>query len=338
MNIFRACLQEQLQNHPSMQAQDMLKMCYQAANGGEHLIRDVEAAYDYFTREFDQIPPSKEPLYEPISRHVVRVHFGAWKGAGLPGGWLFNMFLNGTGVKCPLTDFLNVAETLNFPGFKEARLAYEASGMPAVHHSENYRVQEHPAYRVIDRTYVRLFSILQKAAALNAGVIAIDGRAASGKTTMARQLSRILVAPVIAMDDFFLPMELRTRERYDEAGGNVHYERFIEEVLPYIRSRASFSYRRFDCSRMDYSPKRCEVPSGKWRIVEGSYSLHPAFGPYADVTVFSHVDRDEQAQRILARDGAKFAQIFRERWIPLEEKYFSAYPIEQTANVRCANY
>lgn len=335
MNIFRTCLQEQLQKHPSMQAQDILKMCYQAANGGEHLIRDIDAARDYFTCEFEQTSPSQEPLYEPISRHIVRINLGAWKGVGLPGTWLFRMFLNGTGVKCPLTDLLNVADTLLFPGFQEARSAYEAAGMPAVHHSEIYREQERPAYRIVDRAYVRLFPILQKAATLNGGVIAIDGRAASGKTTMARQLSKILEAPVIAMDDFFLPIELRTQERYEEAGGNVHYERFIEEVLPYIRGENAFSYQRFDCSQMDYSRERREIPSGKWRIVEGSYSLHPAFGPYADLTVFSHVESEEQARRILARDGAEFAQVFREKWIPLEEKYFTTYAIDHSAHIRC---
>ena len=36
-------------------------------------------------------------------------------------------------------------------------------------------------------------------------VIAIDGRCASGKTTLARELAERLGAGVIHMDDFFLP-------------------------------------------------------------------------------------------------------------------------------------
>ena len=42
------------------------------------------------------------------------------------------------------------------------------------------------------------------------------------------------------MDDFFLPPALRTPERRSEPGGNVHYERFLTEVLPNLRSEDLF--------------------------------------------------------------------------------------------------
>ncbi len=334
-------LQEQILLHPGMQPRDIIKLCYQAAYGGDHLLLDVTKAEDSFNQEYQTVQPREESLYEIISPEMVRVNLRAWKQAGMPGVWLFRLFTLSAQMSAPgnLETYFNEAEQLNFPGFHDFRVAYEREGMGSVHHSEKYRQVEQPAYRVVQRKLLPLISILEKAAFVQGEephVLAIDGRAASGKTTMAQELSFILAAPVIAMDDFFLPMALRTQERYDEAGGNVHYERFMEEVLPYIRSKNSFSYRRFDCSQMDYSPEYCAVPpSGGWRIVEGSYSLHPAFGPYADLTVFASVDRDEQARRILARNGAEFAQIFREKWIPLEEKYFSSYPIEQTAHIRC---
>ena len=35
---FTTCLREQLRRHPSMQPQDVIKLCYQAARGAEHLI------------------------------------------------------------------------------------------------------------------------------------------------------------------------------------------------------------------------------------------------------------------------------------------------------------
>ncbi len=334
-------IKDQIARHPGMQSRDILKMCYQGAYGGDHLLTDIAKAKDYFDQEFGGVMPSDEPLHELISPEMARINLRAWKKAGLPGEWLFRLFT--LSVRMPKTGnlrtYLDEAETLNFPGFREACAEYEEQGCPSVHHSDAYRKLEQPAYRVVNRRLLRLIPVLQQAALAEGErlhVLAIDGRAASGKTTMAEQLAYILEAPVIHMDHFFLPPELRTQERLDEPGGNIHYERFKEEVLPYLRSAASFSYRRFDCSQMKYG-EPVTVPEKPWRIVEGSYSLHPAFGPYADVTVFSHVDQDEQARRILARDGAAFAQVFRERWIPLEEKYFSAYPVEQTADVRCAN-
>ena len=162
-------------------------------------------------------------------------------------------------------------------------------------------------------------------------VIAIDGRAASGKSTLAEQLSKLLGADVIRMDDFFLPPELRSEERLAEPGGNVHYERFCEDVLPYLKSPELFSYRIFDCSRMDYNGEST-VRNTPIRIVEGSYSHHPKFGKYADLFVFSDVDAVEQMRRIRLRNGEEKAQMFAKKWIPMEERYFTTFGIKTHAD------
>ena len=44
-------------------------------------------------------------------------------------------------------------------------------------------------------------------------VIAIDGRCASGKTTLAEKLAQYFHANVFHMDDYFLRKEQRTKER-----------------------------------------------------------------------------------------------------------------------------
>lgn len=163
-------------------------------------------------------------------------------------------------------------------------------------------------------------------------VAAIDGMAAAGKTTAAQTLAARWGAPVVHMDDFFLPPELRTPERYAEPGGNVHYERFIAEVLPGLRSGTPFSCRVFDCSVMDYRG-RIEIPASPIVIVEGSYALHPRFGDYADVTVFCAVDPAEQERRIRARNGPDGWKDFRDRWIPLENAYHAAFRIRESADI-----
>lgn len=161
-------------------------------------------------------------------------------------------------------------------------------------------------------------------------IIAIDGRAASGKSTLAQQLSELLDADVIHMDDFFLPLPLRTEERLAEPGGNVHYERFAEEVLPHLKLQAAFSYRIFDCSKMDYEGERL-IGNKTIRIVEGSYSHHPKFGNYADLFVFSDVDAEEQMRRICLRNGEEKAQMFATRWIPMEERFFTEHEVKKHA-------
>ena len=124
------------------------------------------------------------------------------------------------------------------------------------------------------------------------GVIAIDGRAASGKTTLAAALAAETGGAVVHMDDFFLPAELRTPQRLAAPGGNVHAERFVKEVLLFLRQGRPFCYRRFDCHVMDYGAP-AEIPAAPVIIVEGAYSLHPQFGRYADLTVFCDITPQE---------------------------------------------
>lgn len=335
--------------HPSVCPQDIIKLCYQAAFGAEHLLTDEARARAYLAREWDAVDPAECPMWEDVSERYARVNIAAWKRAGLPCEWLFRMFFLtasvGSGQDAgALGSLFDTVErtardgTLPFTveEWCEARRVYEQGDGGAVHHSEAYRRKEHPAYRVVDRCYVRLIPLLQKLAVLplseqgRAAVIAIDGRAASGKTTVAKQLGDILGAGIVHMDDFFLPPELRTSERLAEAGGNVHYERFAEQVLPRIRNNEAFTYPTFNCSKMQLDGER-EVIASPWRIVEGSYSHHPALGDYMDVRVFCYVDSREQMRRILRRNGERMARMFAERWIPMEEKYFEAYGIRERA-------
>ena len=59
---------------------------------------------------------------------------------------------------------------------------------------------------------------------------AVDGRCGSGKSTLSELAARRLHCPLFHMDDFFLPPELRTPQRYAQPGGNVHYERVEAEL------------------------------------------------------------------------------------------------------------
>lgn len=338
---FEIFFREQINNHLSIQPQDVLKLCYQAAFGAEHLLQDIERAKNYLKEEYEKVTAKDIVLYESISDDICRVNLAAWKYNGLPVQWLFPML-----AESPFQDmerekmfcrYLEIAERIalehsdfSLTEWNDYLKEYQKSGLHPVHHSQNYREKEQPAYRIVDKKYVRIFPLLRQIAKVIGNkqvcVIAIDGRAASGKTTMAKQLSKILQAEIIQMDDFFLPLGLRTPERFEAPGGNVHYERFAEEVIPYLSSKESFSYRIFDCSKMDYNGVR-KIESDHIRVVEGSYSCHPYFGNYADITAFSDVNAEEQMERIYKRNGEKMAKMFQKRWIPLEERYFREYKI-----------
>ena len=337
---FTTCLREQLRLHPAMQPQDVIKLCYQAARGAEHLLADTTRARAYFDQEYAATPADAAlPLFEPISENVARVNLAAWKAANLPAEWLFRMFVHTASVPMGgaelLAQYIAEASALvsDMPGWEDALAEWQAAGMPAVHHSEDYRAGERPAYRIVNARFMCILPLIEHLhRSRDVRVIAIDGRAASGKTTKAELLSAMLNAPVIHMDDFFLPPALRTEERLAQPGGNVHYERFAEEVVPALRSGDAFSYRIFDCGQMDFAGERT-IPAAPIRIVEGSYAHHPTLGDYADLRVFTSVDEGEQMARILRRNGEGMAEMFRTRWIPMEEAYFSAFGIREQADI-----
>ncbi len=152
-------------------------------------------------------------------------------------------------------------------------------------------------------------------------LVAIDGRCASGKTTLAAAISDALGCLILHMDDFFLRPEQRTPERLAIPGENVDHERFLEELLlPLSKGRAAI-YRPFQCKTQTLGVAMPIIPTPVI-VVEGSYSCHPTLRNFYDLRLFLTVDPDIQMERILRRNGEAAAEIFRTRWIPLEERYF----------------
>lgn len=164
-------------------------------------------------------------------------------------------------------------------------------------------------------------------------LIAIDGRCTAGKTTLAAHLQEEMNCPVIHMDHFFLRPEQRTPLRLGTPGGNVDYERFLMEVMAPLHDGTSFRYRPYDCQKQEWS-KSIRIFPKDLVIVEGSYSCHPALWENYDLKIFLHVDEKEQHKRILQRGGEAALTVFREKWIPLEEKYFSAYRVAEHCDLQ----
>ena len=160
-------------------------------------------------------------------------------------------------------------------------------------------------------------------------IIAVDGRCASGKTTLASALEKELDCTVFHMDDFFLRPEQRSAARLAAPGENVDHERFYEEVLsPLRRGEESIVYRAFNCQLNALMPPN-NVKAGKIVVIEGSYSCHPSLWDHYDLHVFLTVSTSEQLRRIAMREGEERAVVFQKKWIPLEENYLRTYHVEE---------
>lgn len=170
--------------------------------------------------------------------------------------------------------------------------------------------------------YNDFFNELDKRLACGKVIVAIEGGSASGKSTLADILSKKYDCTVFHMDDFFLRPEQRTINRYKEVGGNIDKERFIEEVLPFLKNGKKINYHKFDCSAMSLGDV-IEVIPKKLMVIEGVYSMHPEFGRYYDFSLFLDIDTNKQKDRIIKRNTLEIAKRFFNEWIPLENEYFS---------------
>lgn len=348
MSNFSEILRAHAQRYPLMQPCDAVKLLYQHAMGGGHLITDVPACLHMLRTEYAALFPCAAPALEDIGNGRFRYNLAALNEKSLPLSCLCMLFVlsseQASGRSedfAPLIEVLRDAATEGLFSFNAQELdqylfRYRRSGYPSVHHSDIYRRAYHPAYRVLDGKFTRLLPVIERINVLMEEkthvVVAIDGGAASGKTTSAALLSQLYDTAVVHMDDFFLPFAMRTPERLAEPGGNIHYERFAQEVLPGLRYGANIRHRVFDCSTGEFSDERI-VRHRPLTIVEGVYSHHPSLADAYTLRVFLSISAEEQHRRILQRNGADGAPAFFERWIPLENAYFEKCAIPSHSDI-----
>lgn len=163
-------------------------------------------------------------------------------------------------------------------------------------------------------------------------ILVIDGRAGSGKSSLAAAIEKRLGWPVIHADDFFLQAHQRTPNRLAEKGGNFDRERFTEEVLIPFAQRTSSLVHTLNCSSMQLEEKQT-IPAGSSLIIEGTYSMHPALGTYWNYAVFLDVDDEVQLKRIASRPFHNDTEAFVSKWIPMENYYFNSCGIASLSNI-----
>ncbi len=338
-------LSQHFSAYPEMQIQDIFKFIYQSSFGCEHMVSSLEKATDYISEEYNKGFWEDTEIVD-LDGDYCRVPI-SYINRGLSPQTFGKLFYlsakkeeNG---QAELIEKLEKAKQLvcenklpfGIDEFEKAVKNWEVQGYPAVHHSEKFRNEYKPAYRVISKRFIPFLPlIIEIDSLLKKGKvkIAIEGGSASGKSTLAEILGDIYVCTTLHMDDFFLQMHQRTPERFNEAGGNIDRERFLNEVLIPLKKGEKINYRPFDCSTMTIKEGEIIAPQ-KLTVIEGAYSMHPEFSSVYDFSVFLDISPQAQEERILKRNGQIMAQRFFNEWIPLENKYFSAFNIKEKCDM-----
>ena len=151
--------------YPLATLQDIYKTCYQDFFGAEHLMNDTAAARYYINYELEQCKDSDlslMPKREPTGfRHrFVRINFSNIVDGELTEEQLVIMFINAAGKDNAFSDdwasewrqIEKIALEVN-PDWKDAELQSElmkaAEGNYAVRHSEAFRKNYNPHYRIV---------------------------------------------------------------------------------------------------------------------------------------------------------------------------------------------
>ena len=342
----RTMLQEHCRAYPALQIEDVFKYLFQSAFGCEHLVSDEQTALAYIQSEYTAASALTDARVDRLDGAYSRVYLGMLN-QGLRPRTLAKLFCLSSQAekdgKQKLEQKLAVARQMIKNGTMPLDLAqfdrklgeWSCAGFPAVHHSSTFRKAYHPAYRVLANQFVDflpVFCEIDKRLERGNTIVAIEGGSASGKTTLASLLQRVYSCNVFHTDDFFLRPEQRTSARLAEPGGNLDRERFIDEVLRSVLMQETVKYERFDCGTQTLG-ELITVPHSDLTVIEGAYSLHPAFGQYYDLAIFLDVKPALQRDRITLRNSPHLAKRFFEEWIPMENTYFSACDIKSKADL-----
>ncbi len=337
-------LKEYGEKYPKLLPCDLFKYIYQSSFGCEHLVSPSANVTDWIIKEYENCvkQKSENDLVECLDGEYSRVDIDSLRH-GLSPETLGKMFFlsakkeqNGAEELQKKLDAAKELASENVFSFSREEFDYawaewEAAGYPPIHHSSAFRTEYRPAYRVVANRYAEFLPLFIKIDRLiknGQTTVAIDGGSASGKSTLGKILSEVYDCTVFHMDDFFLPLEKRTPERFSEIGGNVDYERFSEEVLIPLSKGECVKYKKFDCSTMSFADE-IQVTPKDLVIVEGAYSMHPELAGYYDLSVYLNISPELQRKRISHRNSPKMAERFFGEWIPLENRYFEETKIEE---------
>ena len=231
----------QFQTYPQLELQDLMKFLYQSSFGCEHLLSNPDTVKKQIQQELDTKLDTCNSI-EYLDGDYVRLHLNY----GLSVNTLSTLFIlssqqekNG---KEQLEEKLQILidmisnKELPFPlnNAKLTLLKWKEDGYPAIHHSNTFNQLYHPSYRLIHKKYVPFLKLFKDIDNKHPSIISIDGRCASGKTTLSNLLKQIYDCNVFKMDDFFLqPHHLIPYKSFNVIEGSYSMHSDLQKYYSY---------------------------------------------------------------------------------------------------------
>lgn len=155
-------------------------------------------------------------------------------------------------------------------------------------------------------------------------IIAIDGPAGAGKTTLAMQISQALTSQfsveVVHMDDLY--------NGWDDALGENLTE-LLSKIIEAQKNSQNYLLPHFDWVANKYANPRDLKPS-QILILEGVGSARAIVRERATTTIWIEVDRTIGIERVIARDGEEIESHMKQ-WLIDQEIYFTSDKTRESA-------
>jgi uridine kinase len=156
-------------------------------------------------------------------------------------------------------------------------------------------------------------------------IIAIDGPAGAGKTTLAREiylaLSLEMSVNVIHMDDL-----------YD--GWNNALSEDLTQILVYLvsqhKSKKPAVIRKYNWVTSSFAESE-EIPPADLLILEGVGSGDKALQDDLATLIWIDIDPEIGVKRVIERDGSQVADEMK-KWVGAQEEYFSQHSTREKAD------
>jgi uridine kinase len=168
-------------------------------------------------------------------------------------------------------------------------------------------------------------------------LLAIDGPSASGKSTLAGQISKhFQQCTIIHVDDFY-KTSLQRKNQISintQHGIDFDLERLKQQVLEPIVLGKSANYQIYNWSSDRLTDTRTIKPSGLI-IIEGIYSLRQDLQSYFDFKIWLEAPKKVCEERVLKRDqdGTGNYSNWKNDYRPAEEQYITLQNPENSADL-----